>query len=344
MPELRQSRVTKDWVIVATDRAKRPHEFRLQRSKRELPPHDPACPFCPGNEGNTPPETFAYRDGLAAANSSSWRIRVVPNKFRALASSGSFDRQSVNGFYRRMDGVGIHEVVVESPLHNVSIGTMPGSQVEEVFLAYRERYNAIWKDGRFSTVIIFRNHGVAAGTSLEHPHSQLIATPIVPTHIRRLLDEAMRYFDDHGSCVFCDTLAVERRTVERVILETENFFVYAPYASQSPFETCIVPKKHNACFGSASELETRELANVVRLVLKRMNEKLNDPDYNYVIHTAPFKDANEDYYHWSIQILPRLTTQAGFELGSGISITTAVPEESAKFLREENGKTQGASA
>jgi len=335
MPELRQSRVTKDWVIIATERAKRPDEFRLERQKKELPEHDMKCPFCPGNEHMTPAETLAFRSGLSTPNGPGWRLRVVPNKFSALVPTGSFQRHPVDGFYRRMDGIGIHEIIIESPQHNVSPATMPETQVEEIFLAYRERYNAIWKDGRFRMVIIFRNHGPSAGTSMEHPHSQLIATPIVPTHIRHLLEEAMRYFDDHGSCVFCDTVSVEKKVRKRIILEAENFLVYAPYASQSPFETIVMPKKHYACFGSISEQETRELANVVRVVLQQIHEKLNDPDYNLVIHTAPFKDANEDFYHWHVQIFPRLTTTAGFELGSGIHITTALPEESAKFLRIE---------
>lgn len=333
MPELRQNRATKDWIIVATERAKRPDSFRVETTKKQLPPHDPKCPFCLGNEHMTPQEVLAYRSGLSKANASGWRLRVIPNKFAALLPQGDLKRLEVDNFFRKMDGFGAHEVVIESPEHHKTLATMTETQVEEVFLAYRERFNEISKDGRYSIVIIFRNHGLRAGTSVEHPHSQLVATPIVPSHIRHLLEEAMRYFDDHGTCVFCDLLEKELAAKKRIIFETDNYVALQPFASRSPFETHILPKKHNACYGNISERETREVANVTQSILQTLYLKLGDPDYNYMIHTAPFKDANEDYYHWYIQILPRLTTTAGFELGSGIHITVALPEETAHFLR-----------
>lgn len=333
MPELRQGRATKDWVIVATERAKRPDQFKTEVPQRELPPVDIHCPFCPGNEAMTPPEALAYRSGLSAPNSPGWRLRVVPNRFSALVPEGNLMREQVDDFFRRMDGVGMHEVIVEVPEHNKTMATMEDSQAEEVFLAYRERYQELGKDKRINMVTIFKNHGLMAGTSLEHTHSQLIATPIVPTHIRHLLEEAVRYYDDHGTCVFCDTMQVEVRAQKRLVLNTANFVALEPFASRAPFETCVIPKKHNASFGSISEREAREAANVTQSILQRLYFKLGNPDFNYMIHTAPFKDAEEDYYHWYIQILPRLTTTAGFELGSGVHITTALPEQTAEFLR-----------
>lgn len=333
MPELRQSRATKDWVIVATERAKRPRDFVGSRPAKHLTEYESECPFCPGNEHMTPPEILAFRSGLSEPNTKGWRLRVIPNKFSALVPSGSRKREAVDGFYRRMDGVGAHEVIIEAPQHNVSLATMNATQAEEVFLTFRERYDELKKDGRFSIVIIFRNHGARAGTSVEHPHSQLIATPFVPTHIRHLLEEAMRYYDDHGSCVFCDTLETELRTKERLVLETKNFVAFEPFASGVPFETTVISRNHNASFGNISEREVREAANVTQSILQTFHLKLGDPDFNLVIRTAPFSDEDEEYYHWYIQIYPRLTTIAGFELGSGINITTAVPEETAKFLR-----------
>ncbi|MEE9224941.1 MAG: galactose-1-phosphate uridylyltransferase [Bacteroidota bacterium] len=333
MPELRQSRATKDWVIVARERAMRPQDFVRSSPRNHLPEHDSTCPFCPDNEHMTPPEIFAFRSGLSESNTKGWRLRIISNKYAALVPSGSRKREAVDDFYRRMDGFGAHEVIIETPQHNLSFATMSATQAEEVFLAYRERYHELRKDGRFSIVIIFRNHGVRAGTSLEHPHSQLIATPIVPTHIRQLLEEAMRYYDDHGTCVFCDTSATELRTRDRLVLETKNFVAYEPFASSVPFETTVISKRHTACFGSISEREAREAANVTQSILQTIHLKLGDPDFNLVIRTAPFSDENEEYYHWYIQIYPRLTTIAGFELGSGINITTALPEETAKFLR-----------
>jgi len=333
MPELRQGRATKDWVIVATERAKRPDQFKIETSQKELPPVDIHCPFCPGNEAMTPPEVLAYRSGLSAPNSPGWRLRVVPNKFSALVPEGNLVREQVDDFFRRMDGVGMHEVIIEVPEHNKTMATMEESQAEEVFLAYRERYQELSKDKRFSMVMIFKNHGLMAGTSLEHTHSQLVATPIVPTHIRHLLEEAARYYDDHGTCVFCDINQAEIKAQKRLVLNTANFVAFEPFASRAPFETWIVPKKHNASFGNISEREAREAANVTQSILQKLYFNLGNPDFNYMIHTAPFKDAEEDYYHWYIQILPRLTTTAGFELGSGVHITTALPEETAEFLR-----------
>ena len=333
MPELRQSRATKDWVIVATERAKRPGDFVNSKPQKQLPEHDNGCPFCAGNEHLTPPETLAFRSGLSEPNTKGWRLRVISNKYSALVPSGSRKRQAIDGFFRRMDGIGIHEVILETPQHNLSLATMSANQVEEVFLAYRQRYIELRKDARFSIVIIFRNHGPRAGTSIEHPHSQLIATPIVPSHIRHLLEEAMRYYDDHGTCVFCDTLETELRSKDRLVLETKNFIAFEPFASSVPFETAVISKSHSASFGSISERETREVATVTQSILQTIHLKLGNPDYNLVIRTAPFSDENEEYYHWYVQIYPRLTTTAGFELGSGINITTAVPEETAKFLR-----------
>jgi len=333
MPELRQSRATKDWVIVATERAQRPHDFVGLNPRKNLPEHESSCPFCPGNESQTPPEVLAFRSGLSTPDSKGWRVRVIPNKFSALVPKGSLKRGAVDSFYRRMDGVGVHEVIIEAPQHNVSLATMSAPQVEEVFLAYRERYNELKKDERFSIVIIFRNHGTRAGTSLEHPHSQLIATPIVPTNIRHLLEEAMRYYDDHGTCVFCDTVATELRWKERLVIETKNFVAFEPFASGVPFETTVISKNHCASFGSISEREVREAANVTQSLLQTLHLKLGDPDFNLIIRTAPFSHETEEFYHWYIQIYPRLITSAGFELGSGINITTVLPEETATFLR-----------
>jgi UDPglucose--hexose-1-phosphate uridylyltransferase len=333
MPELRQGRATKHWVIVASERAKRPDQFKVESEEPELPPVDVQCPFCPGNESMTPLEVLAYRSGLTAPNSPGWRLRVIPNRFSALAPEGDVAREQVDGFFRRMNGFGIHEVIVEVPEHNKTVATMEEAQAEEVFLAYRQRHQELSGDKRFSMVIIFKNHGKRAGTSLQHTHSQLVATPIVPTHIRHLLQEAAQYFDDHGSCVFCDINRAEIQAKKRLVLETPNFVAFEPFASQAPFETWVVPKKHNASFGNTLEREAREAANVTQKILQKFYFSLGNPDFNYVIHTAPFKDSEEDYYHWYIQILPRLTTTAGFELGSGIHITTALPEDTAAYLR-----------
>jgi UDPglucose--hexose-1-phosphate uridylyltransferase len=332
MPEIRQNRATKEWVIIATERAKRPSDFQPKEKKKIVSAFESDCPFCPGNEHNTPSEIFSYRKFGTEKDKPGWWVRIFPNKFSALAPEVELTRVS-EGFFKKMDGYGKHEVIIESPEHNLTLGNMNLKQVEEVFLVYRQRYVELSLEKNIKIIIIFRNHGLAAGTSLIHPHSQLIALPLVPTHIRHLLEEAMRYYDDHGVCVFCDMIKEELEFKKRVILETESFMAFQPFASKVPFETWILPKKHNAGFGNILVEEAKGLAYVLKEILGRLYSKLSDPDYNFVLHTAPIKDSNEDYYHWYVQILPRLTTPAGFELGSGVYINTALPEETAEFLK-----------
>jgi UDPglucose--hexose-1-phosphate uridylyltransferase len=332
MPELRQDPATKQWVIIAHERAKRPHDFIKLVPPSPLPEYKEDCPFCLGNESMTPPETMAYRKG-GPPNSPGWWVRVVPNKFSALVPDGSLSRREEEGLFRKMDGVGQHEVIIESPQHNQHIALMEDKQVEEILLAYRERYLALREDPRFKLIIIFKNHGRAAGTSLEHPHSQLVATPIVPLNIRHRFEKAASHFDDDGTCVYCDIIREGLRLPTRLIQETDRFVTFHPFASRAPFETWILPKEHQASFGSISMEDAKEFAWVLKTTLFKLYKGLNNPDFNYIIHTAPTKDEHEEYFHWHLQILPRLVTPAGFELGTGIFINTALPEETAAFIR-----------
>ncbi len=334
MPELRQDPTTKQWVIIATERAKRPEDYSRGSERKEHPEYSEDCPFCPGNESITPPEEFAYRMKGTKPNTKGWWVRVVPNKFAALVPNGHLGRKRENGFFRSMYGVGKHEVVIEYPVHNATVGTMEIGQIEEIALVYRDRFNQLSQDPRFQFVTIFRNHGRLAGTSLIHPHSQIIATPIVPLHIRHRMAEAVRYYDDNGECVFCRMLAEELKAQKRVVLETETFVAFEPYASSVPFETWIMPKKHAATYGNISIDDAKNFAQVLSRIMKKMYTDLDDPDYNYMIHTAPFKDAGENWYHWFVQIVPRLTMIAGFELGSRVFINTTPPEEAAEFLKQ----------
>ncbi len=333
MPQLRQDPTTKEWVIVSSERAKRPHDFKKAGPSAEKPPYKADCPFCPGNEHFTPHETLAYRNA-GPADGRGWWVRVVPNKFPALSPEGSLERKEESGFFRLMDGVGRHEVVIGSPIHNQLFPLMDDHQVSEVLLAYRERYLALRDDPRIKLIIIFKNHGQGAGTSLEHTHSQIVATVVVPSNIRKKLEEAARHYDDHGTCVYCDLVKDELNAEKRILLENEKFVVLHPFASRFPFETWIIPKEHQASFGLISIEDSKIFARVLKTTLYKLYSKLNDPDYNYVIHTAPIKDEMEDYYHWHLQIIPRLTTTAGFEMGSGIYINVSFPEETARFMRE----------
>ena len=251
---------------MARERAKRPHDFVRQQAEAEPPAFEPSCPFCPGNEAMTPPEILSYRDH----ETQSWRVRAFANKFPALAPEGSTMRREEEGFFLGMDGVGVHEVIVETPVHNKPLALMEDSGVADVLFAYQERYNALSRVPFIKLIIIFKNHGPSAGTSLEHPHSQLVATPVVPRHIRMQYEVAIRYYDNTGRCLHSDLVGHELRIGKRVVMETERVVVFHPFASHQPFETWIVPKAHQACFGNASAEDLEDLAHVLRITLLKL--------------------------------------------------------------------------
>lgn len=327
MSELRQNLITRDWVIVATERAKRPDEFTQQNKHvTHSPAYQPRCPFCLGNEDDSEVELFLLGDRH------NWKVRSVLNKFPALSTVGEPDIQ-VEGIYRSMNGFGIHEVVIEHPLHNVTTALLDVNEVADILRAYRQRYAEIRKDPRIKTITIFKNHGQRAGTSLEHPHSQIAATPIVPSQIRNRIAEAMRFIDDTGECLFCRTLKDELADSTRVIVESEHFVAFIPYAALSPFHTWIFPRRHTSSFDDINEAEILDLAYNLKTVLAQLYYGLNNPDYNYTIRSIPTDEQFTDYFHWYIAIVPRLSYTAGFELGSGMYINTVTPEDSAEFLR-----------
>ena len=236
--------------------------------------------------------------------------------------------------FRKMDGVGVGEVVIETPSHNTPMALMSYKQVEKVLMAYQKRYNTLKKNRHFKFITIFKNHGWASGTSLIHPHSQLIATPITATYYRRKFDVAVEYYDDVGRCLYCDLIAEELRQGERIVAQTKEFIIVHPYASRVPFETWIIPKKHCASFGLLPTTLLGKLSEVLRDSLLCLYRELDNPAFNYMFDTSTTEDEEDPYYHWHIRIVPRLTTIAGFEMGSGIYITTAMPEDTAKVMRE----------
>jgi UDPglucose--hexose-1-phosphate uridylyltransferase len=267
-----------------------------------------------------------------------WQTRVVPNKYPALSAESDASRH-LEGIYLSMPGYGRHEVIIESPRHNRDLAQMSVEEVGAVVQTYHRRYVDIMAQQANMVAILFRNHGPRAGTSLLHPHSQLVATGIVPRHIRWREAEAQRYFDEWGRCVLCDIVAFESQDRRRIILENDTFLVFVPFAAEVPFEIWIVPKRHQADFGAISDAEKGHLASALWGALSRLHSKLQDPDYNYVIHSAAQHKAGEPQLHWYLQIQPRLTTQAGFEIGSGMRINPSLPEKDAQFL---NKGAQGA--
>jgi UDPglucose--hexose-1-phosphate uridylyltransferase len=327
MPELRQNPLNKEWVIIATERARRPHELarKLEESKA-LPCYAENCPFCPGNEHMAPPLSMQIvREGK-------WQVRVVPNKFAALSSEGEISRR-FEGLKRTVSGVGIHEVIVETPDHSTTTALLNEDDAELIMQCYQERYLAISRDPRVDLITIFKNHGAVAGSSLEHPHSQLIATPIISPEIRRRMEDAMRFYDDEGQCLFCKVMAEELADKIRIVQETAHFVAFIPYASLSPFAMWIFPRRHMASFGQIHPEEVNDLARILQSVLARIYYGLGNPDYNYVIRSAPSENRYSRYYHWYISLIPRLTRVAGFELGSGMYINVTLPEANAEFLR-----------
>jgi len=259
---------------------------------------------------------------------------VVPNLYAALTPGGSTERRIVDGHFMTMDGVGAHEVVIETPDHEQPIGLMTKDEVFDILVVYQQRYLALKEDPSIRFVVIFKNHGPRAGTSLEHPHSQIVATPIAPPQVRRRFEIATEHYDARGRCVYCELVEWEQQAGRRVVMESDGFLVIHPYASRSPFETWIVPKAHLPCFASTKQEEFLQLATILGTTLRKIYHALGDPDFNYIVHTAPVEDEDNPYFHWHVQIVPRLTTVAGFEMGSGIYINTALPEETARFIRE----------
>jgi UDPglucose--hexose-1-phosphate uridylyltransferase len=330
LPELRKDPVTGRWVIIATDRAKRPSDF--VRDKVEIRGTG-FCPFCYNNESKTPPEILAYRSDGSAPNTPGWSLRVVANKFPALRIEGSLNRQG-EGLYDKMEGIGAHEVIIETPDHSKTLPQLTPRAIEDVLWAFRDRILDLKKDRRFKYTLIFKNHGEAAGASLEHTHSQLIALPVVPKRVAEEIEGAAEYFKFKERCIFCDILQQEKETGIRVVAENELFMAVAPFAPRFPFEMWILPKGHQPAYEQSMKHEYTQFAVILKDMLMRLDHVLENPAYNYVIHTSPLTGDFSDYYHWHMEIMPKLTKVAGFEWGTGFYINPTPPEESAKFLRE----------
>jgi UDPglucose--hexose-1-phosphate uridylyltransferase len=330
MSFLRYDVTTNDWVIFAPERARRPHAPAEQAVVKPTPPD--LCPFCAGNERLTAPEIYAVRRG-SPANSPGWRTRVVPNKFPALRIEETHRRHDEGLLFRSMGGCGAHEVIIESPDHDRFLAHQPIEHVELVLRTLQLRFNDLMQDARFQMIILFKNHGERAGTSLAHPHWQLIAMPVVPRLLRLKYAVATDYFDQTGHCLYCVLLEEELAARERMVAQNEHFAAVAPYASHVPFEMWILPKRHVASFGWMPPERLRPLAEILQAVLAKLHAGLENPHFNLTINTVPRGDEDKEYFLWHIQILPRLTTPAGFELGSGMSINSVVPEDAAQALR-----------
>lgn len=329
MAELRRDTVTGRWVIIYTDKEKGPSDYEVERHAKK----GGICPFCPGNEDKTPPEIDAHREVGTERNKPGWLTRVIPNKFPALQIEGDLDRSGM-GVYDMMNGIGAHEVIIETPDHNKDLPDMLDHEVEMVIWAFRNRSVDLRGDKRFKYILIFKNYGLSAGASLEHAHSQLIALPVIPKRVNEELVGAEQYFAYRERCVFCDMIREELKDDVRLVSENKSFLAFNPFASCFPFETWIIPKKHEADFSYIQKDEVMDLARSLREVLLRMRSVLKDPSYNFIIHTSPIENREREDYHWHLEIVPRLARVAGFEWGTGFYINTTSPEKASKYLRE----------
>lgn len=337
MSELRQNLATGEWVIVAPVRADKPMDFAAPAARSKALPREESCPFCPGNEKQSPPETFAIRPGAGPSNGPGWGVRVVGNKYPALVPSpggAASPRRPEGSPYAVMEATGCHEVIVEHPRHDLSPASMSGEEVRLILQAYRQRCRELAQDRSNLHITVFRNHGESAGASLRHPHSQLITVGVVPLLVKMRLEEGQRYFEKAGACAYCDILSYERQVKERIVLENEAFTVLVPYAAALPYEMWVIPRRHRASFGEVPEEDLAPWAEALRGALARLARLLGDPDYNYIVQTAPYAAAGAPFYHWHVQIIPRLRLRrAGFEIGSGIGINVVAPEAAARALR-----------
>ena len=329
MSDLRKDPIVGRWVIIAKNRAKRPHELTDGVAAR---PPGSFCPFCEGHESHTTHEIAAVRTPGTHRDKPGWRVRVVPNKFPALEIEGELGKRGL-GMYDMMRGVGAHEVIIESPQHVTSTTDLSADALREVFWIYRERLIDLQRDKRLVYGMIFKNVGAAAGASLEHTHSQLIVTPIVPINVVEEITGAAEYFRHRGRCVYCDMIEEELSLEKRVVVDSPGFVAFCPFAARFPFETWIVPSNHASHYETLSRSAAEELGRVMKRVMEKIETALDRPAYNYIIHTAPFDTSALDHYHWHIEIIPRVTKTAGFEWGTGFYINPVPPEEAAAFMR-----------
>jgi UDPglucose--hexose-1-phosphate uridylyltransferase len=329
MPELRKDPIVGRWIIISKERRKRPTDFPVEASEGR----GGFCPLCPGNENFTPPEVLAFRAEGDTPDVAGWDVRVVPNKYPALVIEGELEKEGV-GLFDKMNGIGAHEVIIDSPDHDVNFADFEISRIELVLKAYKERILDLEKDTRFQYVMVFKNHGRAAGASLEHSHSQLIALPILPSMIVSEINGAKSHYGYKERCVFCDIIRQEMQQQERVVCENDLFITVTPFAPRTPFEMWILPKNHSSDYYSINEDEIGALAQIFSESLQRLCNCIENVPYNFVLHTGPLRSRNLEYYHWHFEIVPKLTSIAGFEWGTGFHINPLPPEDAARFLRE----------
>jgi UDPglucose--hexose-1-phosphate uridylyltransferase len=330
MSELRRDPIVGRWVIIDVDDPKKPEDFQVEPHHYEDATN---CPFCYGNEFMTPPEIQTIRHEKTQPNTAGWQVRAIPNKFPALQIEGDLDRRGL-GIFDMSNGIGAHEIIIETPYHTKDIPDLELEEIENILMMYVMRSKDLEKDKRFKYLMLFKNFGMAAGATIDHNHTQLIALPMIPKNVLEEITGATEYYGFRERCIFCDMLRQEVEEKERILCQNKSFISFCPYASRSPFEAWIVPKTHKESYCDISGDEIGDCAKILREVLRRMKVALNDPAYNFIIHTAPINGENKPGYHWHMEIMPRLSRIAGFEWGTGFYAVSTPPETAIKYLRE----------
>ena len=329
MPELRKDPILGRWIIISTERGKRPTDFIVEENHVK----SGFCPLCPGNENTTPPEVLSYGRATETPNTPGWTLRVVPNKYPALVIEGELGKAG-EGLYDKMNGIGAHEVLVDTPNHDETFTHLSPERMTQVFWAYRDRLIDLGRDPRFRYVMIFKNYGRAAGASLEHSHSQLVALPILPRMIVSELEGSLSYYKYKERCIFCDIIRQELAQDLRIVCQNDHFITITPWAPRSPFEMWILPKKHSSSYIALDEEQFKALGEIFSETMRRLDACIPNVPYNFVLHGAPLRSQAMEHFHWHFEIMPKLTTMAGFEWGSGFYINPTPPEEAAKFLKK----------
>ncbi|RMD62492.1 MAG: galactose-1-phosphate uridylyltransferase [Alphaproteobacteria bacterium] len=333
MSEIRHDRITGTWIIIAPKRGRRPGGHAPADNNgvtgAVAPPFVRDCPFCPGNEHLLP----SILDEVPRSSPPGWQVRVVPNRYPAV-EMGAPETAKATGtrLYETFPGAGRHEVIVEHPRHDLDLATMRDEEGQAVLETCRARYRTLMSEAGTDSVILFRNRGRNAGASIGHPHSQIVALNVVPPFVRERVERSRHYHAQEGRCPVCDLIARESAEQVRLVWRSDHFLALVPFAATSPFEVWVIPLAHAPGFGAASDAHLRDLAMVLRDILGLYRRTLGVYEYNFVVHSAPRLPTPAPYLHWYVQIMPRLTTPAGFEFGSGMRINPSLPEEDAAFL------------
>jgi len=332
MAQLRRDPITRMWVVITNDHPKGPADYLPFKPPYQFPEPEGPCPFCPGHEALTPPEIYSIK------KEKGWGVRVIPNKYPFFRIEGEFDRRP-EGMYDVMEAIGAHEIVIEAPDHQKTLALMESSEIRKILQAYQERLLDLEKDQRFKQFLILKNY---PGIFNRHPHSHILAMPVVPRRIDEEIWGILDYYQRKERCIFCDILKEEILMKKRIILETVSFLVFAPFASRYPFETWIVPKRHRCDFHRLQEEEAEDLSLAIQSLFLRFHRLLSDPPYSLTFHTSPVQETfHRSEFHWHIEIRLRIGLREGFEWGTGFFVNQTPPEDAAAFLREVGSSESG---